>query len=120
MGLTRTGALRTPARILSTRASPGPPGAGAKPPVWPDRALVRGFARSNPGYHAAMASPTEIGKMALSGWRKPVGERVAGPLSERTRLSSDQVEALVGAAFFALSLYYVASTAARAARAGRA
>jgi len=66
-----------------------------------------------------MTSPTDIGKTALTGWRKPIGERVAGPLSERTRLSSDQVEALVGAAFFALSLYYVASTAARAARKGR-
>ena len=65
-----------------------------------------------------MADTIEIGKQGLVGWRKKVGERVAGPVSERTGLSSDQVEALVGATFFALSLYYVASTAARAAREG--
>ncbi len=65
-----------------------------------------------------MPDTIEIGKQGLVGWRKTVGERVAGPVSERTGLSSDQVEALVGATFFALSLYYVVSTAARAAREG--
>ncbi len=63
-----------------------------------------------------MADRTHLGKTALVGWRKPVGERVAGPVSERTPLSRDQVESLVGAVFFALSLYYVVSTAARAIR----
>ena len=63
-----------------------------------------------------MADKIHIGKHGLTGWRKTVGEKLAGPVSERTGLSSDQVEALVGATFFALSLYYVVSTAARAAR----
>ena len=62
-----------------------------------------------------MANKIDIGKQGLTGWRKTVGEKVAGPVSERTSLSSDQVEALVGATFFALSLYYVVSTAKRAA-----
>ncbi|CAN5465396.1 hypothetical protein BH20ACT19_BH20ACT19_07140 [soil metagenome] len=61
-----------------------------------------------------MADRTHIGRTALVGWRKPVGERVAGPVSERTPLSHEQVESVVGAIFFALSLYYVVSTAARA------
>ena len=63
-----------------------------------------------------MADKIDLGKQGLTGWRKTVGEKLAGPVSERTGLSSDQVEALVGATFFALSLYYVVSTAARAAR----
>ncbi len=63
-----------------------------------------------------MADRAQLGKTALVGWRKPVGERLAGPVSERTPLSHDQVESLVGATFFALSLYYVVSTAARALR----
>ena len=63
-----------------------------------------------------MADKVDLGKQGLTGWRKAVGEKVAGLVSERTGLSPDQVEALVGATFFALSLYYVVSTAARAAR----
>ena len=62
------------------------------------------------------AKPTEIGRTALTGWRKPVGQKVAGPVSERTSLSFEQTEALVGVAFFALSTYYVISTAVRAVR----
>lgn len=63
-----------------------------------------------------MADSTRLGKTALVGWRKPVGRRIAAPLSERTGLSREQGEALVGTAFFALSAYYVISTAARAMR----
>jgi hypothetical protein len=61
----------------------------------------------------------EVGKTALSGWRVNVADGVAGPVSERTPLSPDAVRALVGAAFFALSVYYVVSTAMRAAQAAR-
>ncbi len=61
----------------------------------------------------------EVGKTALSGWRAKVADGVADPVSERTSLSPDAVRAVVGAAFFALSVYYVVSTAVRAAQAAR-
>ena len=46
----------------------------------------------------------ELGQSALVGWRKPVAERLAGPLESKTSLSGDQARAIVGAAFFALSV----------------
>lgn len=61
----------------------------------------------------------EIGKTALAGWREKVADGVAGPLAARTSLSSDAVRAAVGAVFFVLSAYYVASTLARAVRIAR-
>jgi hypothetical protein len=61
----------------------------------------------------------EVGKAGLAGWRAKVAEGVADPLARRTPLSPDAVRALVGAVFFALSAYYVASTIARALRTAR-
>ncbi len=55
-----------------------------------------------------------VGKTGLVGWREKVGDGVAGPLAERTPASDDQVRAIVGALFFALSLYYVIGTVKRA------
>ena len=55
----------------------------------------------------------ELGQSALVGWRGKVAEGVAAPISARTRLSAEQVEALVGGVFFALGVYYVAGTIAR-------
>lgn len=51
-----------------------------------------------------------IGKAGLAGWRAKVGEGLADPVAARTPLSADQVRALVGAAFFALSVVYVVQT----------
>jgi hypothetical protein len=57
-----------------------------------------------------------VGKAGLTGWRTSVGDKLAGPVSGRTPLSEEQVRAIVGAAFFALSAYYVYSTVSAAAR----
>lgn len=67
----------------------------------------------------ASSNPTDIGMAGLAGWRETVADRVADPLASRTSLSDDQVRALVGAAFFVLSVIYVAGTIKRAAEAAR-
>lgn len=55
---------------------------------------------------------TRMGRQALSGWRHKVGEPVARQVSRRTRLSSEQAQAVIGAAFFLASVLYVAKTIA--------
>jgi hypothetical protein len=62
---------------------------------------------------------TELGQTGLAGWREKVAARVAGPASERTPLSDEQVRALMGAVFFALAVYYVVGTVRRALTASR-
>lgn len=57
---------------------------------------------------------TDAGQAALVGWRDKAAGGIAGPVSDRTRLGEEQVRALVGALFFALSAYYVAGTVRRA------
>jgi hypothetical protein len=66
-----------------------------------------------------MAQPQRVGEAGLVGWRAKVAETVAPAAARRTPLSEDQVRALVGALFFALSVYYVVSTSARIAKAAR-
>ena len=61
----------------------------------------------------------DLGDTALVGWRQKVADRLADPLAARTPLSVDDARALLGAAFFALSLYYVTGTVARALRRSR-
>ena len=56
---------------------------------------------------------TEVAEAGLTGWRAAVADRLAGPLAERTPLSEEQARALIGGLFFALSVYYVASTVKR-------
>lgn len=63
---------------------------------------------------------TGIGEQALTGWRRKVGEPVAQQLSGRTRLSPDDARAIIGGAFFLVSLWYVLKTLVSAARADRA
>ncbi|MDN5750282.1 MAG: hypothetical protein L0H64_17520 [Pseudonocardia sp.] len=55
---------------------------------------------------------TRMGRQALSGWRHKVGEPVARQVSRRTRLSSEQAQAVIGAAFFLASVLYIAKTIA--------
>jgi hypothetical protein len=62
---------------------------------------------------------TELGQTGLVGWREKVAARIAGPASERTPLSDEQVRALVGAVFFALAVSYVIGTIRRALTASR-
>jgi hypothetical protein len=59
-----------------------------------------------------------VGDSAMVGWRDRVGRRVAGPVADRTRLDASQVYAALGWIFLGLSVWYVASTLARAARGG--
>ncbi len=62
-----------------------------------------------------MTSPTQAGHAGLQGWRKKFADTVAEPVAGRTGLDEDHVRALVGAAFFALSLMYVVKTVRAAA-----
>lgn len=63
-----------------------------------------------------MVEPTRMGQQALTGWRVKVGEPIAEQVSKRTSLSADQVKAVLGAAFFLSSLWYVISTISAAAK----
>lgn len=54
-----------------------------------------------------------IGTAGLKGWRAKVADAVAKPVSKKTSLSDDQVRAVIGITFFALSLSYVTGTVKR-------
>ena len=66
-----------------------------------------------------MSKPEHYGHAALTGWRTTVADRVAPHAASRTPATEDQVRGLVGAGFFLLSLYYVASTVGRMVKAAR-
>lgn len=53
------------------------------------------------------------GQAGLAGWRKKIADGIADPVASRTPLGSEQVRALVGGAFFLLSVYYVIGTLRR-------
>jgi hypothetical protein len=55
----------------------------------------------------------QVGHAGLAGWRKKVADVVAPPAAKRGPVDEDQVRAVIGGAFFVLSLYYVASTIVR-------
>jgi hypothetical protein len=63
-----------------------------------------------------MAKPTQIGTAGLQGWRAKVGEVVAPPVAKRTPLDEEQVRAIVGATFLALTLLYVVKSVVTLAR----
>ena len=67
-----------------------------------------------------MPESQSIAQAGLVGWRKAIADRVAPPAARRAPVSEDQVRAAIGAAFFLLSLYYVASTIARMIKSARA
>jgi hypothetical protein len=66
-----------------------------------------------------MAQAQQLAHAALVGWRAKVAERVAPAAARRAPLSEEQARAVLGALFFALSVYYVISTCIRIARAAR-
>jgi hypothetical protein len=66
-----------------------------------------------------MSKSKTLGQAGLVGWRKAVADGVAPRAAGRAPVSEDQVRAAIGAAFFALSLYYVVSTIARMVRSAR-
>ena len=63
-----------------------------------------------------MATATQMGQAGLQGWREKVADGVAEPVAARLNLKEEHVRALVGGAFFVLSVIYVAKTLAVAAR----
>jgi hypothetical protein len=63
-----------------------------------------------------MAAVTQLGHAGLQGWREKVADAVARPVAERTSADEDQVRAVIGGAFFVLSVIYVVKTVAAAAR----
>jgi hypothetical protein len=53
------------------------------------------------------------GQAGLQGWRAKVADAVAEPIASRSPLSDDQVRAVIGGLFFALSVVYVVGTVKR-------
>lgn len=51
-----------------------------------------------------------FGKAGLQGWRAKVADAVATPVARSSGLSDDQVRAVLGGAFFVLSVAYVVQT----------
>ena len=66
-----------------------------------------------------MRRAEQLGKAGLVGWRAKVAGQIAPAAAKRAPLSEDQARAVVGAAFFGLSAYYVVSTFVRMTRAAR-
>ena len=66
-----------------------------------------------------MPKTEQFGHAGLTGWRETLADRVASPVASKTPASEDQVRAVIGAAFFLLSVYYVATSIARMAKAAR-
>ena len=60
-----------------------------------------------------MPETQTLAQAGLVGWRKAIADGVAPRAADRSPASEDQVRAAIGAAFFLLSVYYVASTIAR-------
>ena len=57
---------------------------------------------------------TALGEASLKGWRGRMARPVANAVARRSDFSADQVRAVFGLAFFALSVYLLASTVRRA------
>jgi hypothetical protein len=66
-----------------------------------------------------MATASELGHTALQGWREKVADGISPPVAKRAPLEEDQVRAIIGAAFFVLSVVYVAKTISAAMRRAR-
>ena len=60
-----------------------------------------------------MPDAQQFGHAGLAGWRKTVADKVAPAAAQRAPATEDQVRAAIGAAFFALALFYVVSTLVR-------
>ena len=56
-----------------------------------------------------MTTATRAGQAGLQGWREKVADGVAPPLAQRTKLSEEQVRAIIGATFLVLAVIYVAN-----------
>jgi hypothetical protein len=63
--------------------------------------------------------PEHLGHAGLTGWRKTIADRAAPAAAKAGPLSEDQVRGIIGAAFFLLSAYYVATSLVRMAKTAR-
>ena len=61
-----------------------------------------------------MPTATELGQAGLQGWREKLADGISGPVADRSPLDEDQVRAVIGAAFFVLSVVYVFKTVSAA------
>ena len=66
-----------------------------------------------------MATATDIGQAGLQGWREKVADAISPPVAKRAPLEEGQVRAVVGAAFFVLSVIYVGKTISSVTRKAR-
>lgn len=66
-----------------------------------------------------MATVTELGQAGLQGWREKLANGVSQPVAKRAPIEEDQVRALIGAAFFVLSVIYVGKTISEVTRQAR-
>jgi hypothetical protein len=68
------------------------------------------------GYEEVAMHPKlqALGESSLKGWRGRVARPVADAVARRTDYSADQIRAIVGLAFFVLSVYLLVSTVRRA------
>jgi hypothetical protein len=66
-----------------------------------------------------MATATSLGQAGLQGWREKVADGIAEPVAKRAPLESEQVRAMVGAAFFVLAVVYIVKALTAATRAAR-
>jgi hypothetical protein len=62
---------------------------------------------------------TAMGRVGLSGMRGKLAARLAEPVSEKTSLTKEQVEAIFGAIFLALTFWQFFKLIRRVWRAGR-
>jgi hypothetical protein len=60
-----------------------------------------------------------MGRTGLTGMRGRLGQSVAGPVADRTGLTREQVEAIIGGAFLLLTLWQFLRVLQRAIAAGR-
>lgn len=66
-----------------------------------------------------MPDAQQFGHAGLVGWRKAIADRVAPAAANKAPATEEQLRALIGAAFFALALYYVVSTVIRMVKTAR-
>jgi hypothetical protein len=55
----------------------------------------------------------DVGKAGLQGWRAKVADAVAEPVASSSPLTDEQVRAVIGGLFFALSVVYVVGSVKR-------
>ena len=66
-----------------------------------------------------MTTATEIGQKGLQGWREKVADGISPSVAKRTPAAEDHVRAVIGAAFFTLSVIYIVKTISAAVRHAR-